>query len=95
MCSFFSFFTIKLFTLDSIAVRITCEFHLYYLYHVCKVNKWCLVDCFHHKLSVFFLHKLLMALWQVFTNCEHCYDCAHNVQTNSITRAQKFLHGID
>ena len=24
----------------------TCEFHLYCWDHVCKVNKWCFVDCF-------------------------------------------------
>ena len=25
----------------------TCEFHLYCWDHVCKVNEWCLGDCFH------------------------------------------------
>ena len=30
----------------------TCEFHLYYLDHVCKVNEWCSVDCFYHKFRV-------------------------------------------
>ena len=47
------FFTLKFSTLDSPAVRITCEFNLYYWDHVCKVNEWCLVDCFHRKLRVF------------------------------------------
>ena len=28
------------------------EFHLYYWDHVCKVNQWCLVDCFYHKFRV-------------------------------------------
>ena len=29
-----------------------CEFHLYCSDHVCKVNEWCLVDCFHRKFRV-------------------------------------------
>ena len=32
--------------------RNTCEFYLYGWDHVCKVNEWCLVDCFHCKLRV-------------------------------------------
>ena len=52
-CILLFFFTLKFSTLDSPAVRITCEFNLYYWDHVCKVNEWCLVDCFHHKLRVF------------------------------------------
>ena len=27
----------------------TREFHLHYRDYVCKVNEWCLVDCFHHE----------------------------------------------
>ena len=30
----------------------TCEFHLYCWDHVCKVNEWCLLDCFHLKFRV-------------------------------------------
>ena len=30
----------------------TCEFHLYCWDHVCKVNEWCLLHCFHHKFMV-------------------------------------------
>ena len=30
----------------------TCEFHLYCWDHVCKVNEWCLVDCFHREFRV-------------------------------------------
>ena len=37
MLAFFFFFTLKFSTLDSPAVRITCEFNLYYWDHVCKV----------------------------------------------------------
>ena len=29
------------------------EFHLYCWDHVCKVNEWCLVDCFHRKFWAF------------------------------------------
>ena len=32
---------------------------------------------------------------QAFTNCVHGYNGALNVQTNSVTRAQKFVHSID
>ena len=28
------------------------EFHLYCCNHVCKVNEWCLVYCFHSQFSV-------------------------------------------
>ena len=28
------------------------EFHLFYWNHVCKVNEWCLVNCFHSKFRV-------------------------------------------
>ena len=30
----------------------TCETHLYCWDYVCKVNKWCLVDCFHREFRV-------------------------------------------
>ena len=30
----------------------TCEFHLCYWDHVCQVNEWCLVDCFHCEFKV-------------------------------------------
>ena len=30
----------------------TCEFHLYCWDHICKVNKWCLFDCFHCKFRI-------------------------------------------
>ena len=30
-----------------------------------------------------------------FTNCVHSYDRARNVHANSVTCAQKFVHGID
>ena len=30
----------------------TGEFHLHCWDYVCKVNEWCLVDCFHHQLRV-------------------------------------------
>ena len=49
---FFSFLTLKLFTLDFPAVRLTCQFHLYCWDHVCKVNEWWLVDCFHREFRV-------------------------------------------
>ena len=55
MCLLFSFFTLKLFTLNSPAVRLTRELHLYCWDHVCKKNGWCLVDSLHHKFRVFFL----------------------------------------
>ena len=32
---------------------------------------------------------------QTFTNCVHGYDCARNVHTDSVTRTQKFVHGIN
>ena len=32
---------------------------------------------------------------QVFTNFVHGYDHAHNVHSNGVTRARKFVHIID
>ena len=34
-------------------------------------------------------------MMQAFTNCMHGYDRVHNVHTNDVTRAGKFVHGID
>ena len=38
---------------------------------------------------------ILKCLCQALTNCMHGYDCARNVHTNDVRRAQKFVHGID
>ena len=51
--SVFFFFTLKLFTLDYPAVRLTHGFNLYFRDHVCKGNEWCLVNCFFCKFRVF------------------------------------------
>ena len=32
---------------------------------------------------------------QSFTSCMHGYNSAHNVHPNSITHAQKFVHGMN
>ena len=32
---------------------------------------------------------------QIFTNCMHGYDRAHNVHANGVIHAQKFVQGID
>ena len=29
----------------------TCELNLYCWDHVCEVNEWCLIDCFHRKFT--------------------------------------------
>ena len=53
----FFFFYSKIISLDSPVVRLTREFFLYCWDHVSKVNKWCLVDCFHHQFKVFHLRQ--------------------------------------
>ena len=45
--SFYCFCDTKLKTRKS-----TRDFHLYCCDHVCKVNKWCLADCFHREFRV-------------------------------------------
>ena len=47
--SHFTIFLIQNFVQNT---KNTCEYHLYCWNHVCKVNEWCLVDCFHCKLRV-------------------------------------------
>ena len=47
--SHFSVFLIQIFVQNT---EKTCEFNLYCWDHVCKVNEWCLVDCFHHEFRV-------------------------------------------
>ena len=56
-CFFFLIFYSKIITLDSPVVRLTREFFLYCWDHVSKVNKWCLIDCFHHQFKVFHLFQ--------------------------------------
>ena len=51
-CLLFFYFTLKLFTLDSPAATLICEFYFYCLGHNCKVNKCCFVDCFHQKFRI-------------------------------------------
>ena len=71
---FFSFFNLKLFTLDVPAVKLTCEFYLYCWNHVCKVNEWCLVDRFHKKFGFFHLQQDFNgSLVQFF--CDSKYLC--------------------
>ena len=52
---FFFSFTLKLFILNSLAVRLTREFYSYCWDHVYKVNEWCLVDFFHRKFGLLML----------------------------------------
>ena len=45
--SYFTIFVIHDFMQNTIR-----EFHLYCWDHICKVNEWCLVDCFHREFRV-------------------------------------------
>ena len=48
------------------------EFHLYCWDHVCKVNEWCLVDCFHHELRV---STQIMVRNYCITKCKKFSSC--------------------
>ena len=43
----------------------------------------------------FLTHFSPMYYFQAFTNCVHGYDRARNVYANGVTRAPKFVQGID
>ena len=50
----------------------TCETHLYCWDYVCKVNKWCLVDCFHREFRVsiqIMARDSCIAKCQIFSVC--------------------------
>ena len=50
----------------------TCEFHLYCWDHICSVNEWCLVDCFHCKFKV---STQIMVCNYCIANCKKFCAC--------------------
>ena len=51
----------------------TCEFHSYCWDHVCQVNEWCLVECFHHKFRVstqIMVHNYCITKYKMFSTCD-------------------------
>ena len=54
------------------SIIVTCEFHLYCWDHVCKVNEWCLVDCFHCNFRV---SIQIMVCYYCITKCKKFLAC--------------------
>ena len=71
--SHFTIFAIQNFVQNTKNLR---EFHLYCWDHVCKVNEWCLVDCFHRKFWAFtqkMIRDCCIAFRAVFRMIQNIY----------------------
>ena len=46
-------------------------------------------DAQFHRIAYDYFYADWDGLHQAFTNCMHCYNCAHNMHSNSLTRTEK------
>ena len=57
----------------------TCEFYLFCWDHNCKLNEWCLIDCFHFKFRVstqIMVHNLLYRKMQKVFHLQQAFNDA-------------------